>query len=301
MKTTRKYRPLTMAQFEARFPTEDACRRYLMRRRWPADVCCPRCGSLKVYELPSRPWHWQCHDCAPNGYRFSVLVNTIFENTKVPLKGWFKVIYLMLAGKKSMSALQIHRMMGFGSYRTAWKMRHKVRVALGNVEFRKLVGFVDVDEAHVGGKAGNQHQVKGGRGGSDLPGLRSRVRPPMTRQDEIAAVSAEKSLPADRVKALRSIGMDSIRGEFILRLLRARTPVDTLSIYWERAPEFISTGQVEDVVRKLVFGRRSRVTGEFMDRWLLGYPDDGEIKQSVEREIDRMVGAVAALVAQRSN
>ena len=69
---------MTMAQFEARFPTEDACRSYLMRRRWPTDVRCPRCGSLKVHELPSKPWHWQCHDCAPNGYRFSVLVSTIF-------------------------------------------------------------------------------------------------------------------------------------------------------------------------------------------------------------------------------
>ena len=292
---------MTMAQFEARFPTEDACRSYLMRRRWPTNVCCPRCGSLKVHELPSKPWHWQCHDCAPNGYRFSVLVSTIFENTNVPLKDWFKVIYLMLAGKKRMSALQIHRMMGFGSYRTAWKMCHKIRVALGDVEFRKLVEFVEVDEAFVGGKARNQHQGKGGRGDAYPFGLRSRVRPPMTRQEEIAAVSAEKSLSADRVKELRSIGMDSIRGEFILRLLRARTPVDTLSIYWERAPEFISTAQVQDVVRKLVFGRRSRVTGEFMDLWLLCYPDDDKIKQLVEREIDRMVGAVAALVAQRSH
>ena len=290
-----------MAQFEAKFPTEDACRSYLMRRRWPRDVCCPRCGSLKVYELPSKPWHWQCHDCAPNGYRFSVLVSTIFENTNYSLRVWFKVIYLMLSSKKGMSALQIMRMMRMGSYRTAWKMCHKIRVALGDVEFRKLVGFVAVDETFVGGKARNKYKRKGGRGDAYPFGLRSKVRPPMTRQEEVAAVSAEESLSADRVKELRSTGMDSIRGEFILRLLRARTPVDTLSIYWERAPEFISTAQVEDVVRKLVFGRRHRVTGEFMDLWLFCYPDDDEIKQSVEREIDRMVGAVAALVAQRSN
>lgn len=121
----------------------------------------------------------------------------------------------------------------------------------------------------------------------------------MTRQGEIAAAYAVKSLSADRVKALRSLGMDAIRGEFMRRLLRARMPVDTLSIYWERAPEFMSTGQVQDVARKLVFGRRYRVTGEFMDLWLLLYPEDDEIKQSVEREIDRMVSAVAALVAQQ--
>jgi hypothetical protein len=126
-------------------------------------------------------------------------------------------------------------------------------------------------------------------------------RPAVLSQGEIAAVHVVESLSADRVKELRALGMDVIRGEFISRLLRARMPVDTLTIYWEHAPEFIVTGQVQDAVRKLVFGRRYRVTGEFRDFWLLCYPHDDQIKRSVEREIDRMVGAVADLMAQRSN
>ena len=122
----------------------------------------------------------------------------------------------------------------------------------------------------------------------------------VTRQGGIAAVYTVESLSAGRVKELRSLGMDVIHGEFMRRLLRACPTVDTLSIYWERAPDFMFTGQVQDVARKLVFGRRHRVTGEFRDLWLLCYPEDDGIKQSVEREIDRMVGAVAALLAQRS-
>lgn len=125
-------------------------------------------------------------------------------------------------------------------------------------------------------------------------------RPAVIRQGEIAAAHVVESLSADRVKELRSLGMDAIRGEFISRLLRARTPVDTLTIYWEHAPEFIVTGQVQDAVRKLVFGRRYRVTGEFRDLWLVCYPHDDQIKRSVEHEIDRMVSAVAALVAQQA-
>lgn len=115
-----------------------------------------------------------------------------------------------------------------------------------------------------------------------------------------AAYAVVESLSAERVKELRSLGMDVIRGEFMRRLFCACPTVDTLSIYWERAPEFILTGRVHDVARKLVFGRRYRVTGEFKDLWLLCYPEDDGIKASVEREIDRMVGAVVALVAQRS-
>jgi len=122
----------------------------------------------------------------------------------------------------------------------------------------------------------------------------------MTREREIAAARAVESLSAERVKELRSLGMEVVLGTFLRRLLRACPTVDTLSIYWERAPEFMFKDQVEDVARKLVFGRRYRVTGEFKDLWLLCYPEDDEIKLLVEREIDLMVGAVVVLVAQRA-
>jgi IS1 family transposase len=89
-----------------------------------------------------------------------VLVGTIFENTNVGLKTWFKVIYLMLTSKKGISALQIHRMMGFGSYSTAHYMCHRVRAGLADAEFRQLMGIVEVDETYVGGKDHNRHWDK---------------------------------------------------------------------------------------------------------------------------------------------
>jgi transposase-like protein len=159
-----KTNQMTLAELETKFSTEDACKAYLTSRRWPEGVRCPRCGSDKVYEL-SRPFHWQCRCSAQGGYRFSVLVGTIFENTNYPLQTWFKVIYLMLSSKKGISALQVHRMIGTGSYQTAWYMCHRIRAGLGNDEFRKLVGFVEVDETFIGGKAKNKHRNKRGGGG----------------------------------------------------------------------------------------------------------------------------------------
>jgi hypothetical protein len=100
---------LTSAQFDRLFPEgdEDACKAYLKARRWPEGVHCPRCGNPKVYDLKSRQWHWQCEQCAPDGYRFSIIAGTIFENTNKPLRDWFKVAHLMLTSKKGMSARQL--------------------------------------------------------------------------------------------------------------------------------------------------------------------------------------------------
>jgi hypothetical protein len=155
---------MTAAQFENMFPVgdDDACKAYLKARRWPEGVRCPRCGNPAVYDLHSRKWHWQCTKCAPGGstgYRFSVIAGTIFENTNKPLRDWFKVTHLMLASKKGMSALQIMRYMGFGSYKTAWSMCHKIRAALIEPE-KKLGGIVEMDETYIGGKDKNRHWNK---------------------------------------------------------------------------------------------------------------------------------------------
>jgi transposase-like protein len=157
---------MTLAQFEQLFPHEDACKAYLFKNRWPDGVVrCPRCGNDEVTELTTIPFKWECSTCAAgHSYRFSVLVGTIFENTNKPLRDWFRVMHMMLTSKKGISALQIYRLMGFGSYNTAHLMCSKIRVALGNVEFRKMVGYVEVDETFVGGKAKNKHKGKGGRG-----------------------------------------------------------------------------------------------------------------------------------------
>lgn len=156
---------MSIRDFERMFPNDAACAEYLMNNRWPDGVRCPRCENENVH-AHTKEYHWQCYKCSPGnvGYRFSVLVGTIFENTNKPLREWFRVIHLMLTSKKGISSLQVCRYMGFGSYKTAWLMCNKIRVALGNVEFKKLVGYVEVDETYVGGKAKNKHKGKGGRG-----------------------------------------------------------------------------------------------------------------------------------------
>jgi len=153
---------MTVSQWEKAFPDDAACKAYLTANRWPSGVRCPRCGDSSVGEHGTRTFNWQCYACSEKGtsYRFSVLVGTIFENTKYPMREWFRVIHMMLTSKKGVSALQVHRVIGTGSYRTAWSMCHRVRAGLANEEFRKLMGIVEVDETYIGGKDHNRHWNK---------------------------------------------------------------------------------------------------------------------------------------------
>jgi transposase-like protein len=138
--------PRTLAEFETRFSTDEACRDYLFRLRWPEGFRCPRCGSDRAWRLGSG--RWECRAC---GVQTSVTAGTIFQDTRTSLTVWFRAIWWVTAQKTGASAAGLQRVLGLGSYETAWTWLQKLRRAMVRPGRDRLSGRVEVDEAYLGG------------------------------------------------------------------------------------------------------------------------------------------------------
>jgi transposase-like protein len=138
--------PRTLAELEARFSTEEACREYLVQLRWPAGFRCPRCGGSKAWRL--RRLLFECQVC---GVQTSVTAGTIFQSIRKPLTMWFRAAWLVTSQKTGASAMGIQRVLGLGCYRTAWTWLHKLRRAMVRPGRDRLSGRIEVDETFLGG------------------------------------------------------------------------------------------------------------------------------------------------------
>lgn len=138
--------PETLSAFDRRFSTEKACRQYLVQLRWPDGFQCPKCGGNKAWLIKDA-----LMECGKCGHLASATAGTLFHKTRKPLRLWFQVMWWVVAQKNGASALGLQRVVGLGSYKTAWAWLHKLRRAMVRPGRDPLAGEVEVDETFVGG------------------------------------------------------------------------------------------------------------------------------------------------------
>jgi transposase-like protein len=183
--------PGSFEQFEGWFDTESACRRYLAQVRWPSGFVCPHCQARSATWTTSRGL-WHCRACQG---QTSVTAGTMFEGTHKPLRVWFLAMWFVTSQKHGASALGLQRVLGLGSYQTAWAWLHKLRRAMVRPGRDRLSGEVEVDETYVGGP---EEGVKGRQ----------------TESKSIVAIAAEvrgKATGRIRMRRVRDVSGESLQ------------------------------------------------------------------------------------------
>jgi transposase-like protein len=185
--------PRDWDELRAWFPDDAACLGYLERLRWPEGFVCPRCGER------GEPWRQTrgrltCPACR---HQTTATAGTIFDKTRTPLATWFAAVWYVTNQKYGTSALGLQRVLGLGSYQTAWTMLHKLRRAMVRPGRDRLAGDVEVDETYVGGSE---------------PGVRGRE----THKKAIVAIAVEIPAPRGfgraRLHRVPDVSADSLVG-----------------------------------------------------------------------------------------
>lgn len=246
--------PQTMLEFQERFHDEDACRAFLFSRKWPDGFRCRKCGHDHFHNIYSRGLY-ECADCR---YQESLTVGTVMERSGKPLRLWFLAIYLMATSKRGISASELKRKLGLGSYQTAWTWLQKLRRALADREKTPLSGAIDVDEAYLGGRS------KGGKRG----------RGSESKTPVVAAVERNGGLGRLRLAVIEDVGDLELK-KFVSQNVKrgSRIRSDGLKSYqllgsqgYEHQPVNLSGSSRSGVE---VFPDIHRIFAQ-IKRWLLG-------------------------------
>lgn len=286
--------------------TEDQARETLERIRWPNGPVCAYCGcteNIRKVRSQKRMGLYRCGDC---GQQFTVRVNTVMHDSHLPIRIWLMAFSIMCSAKKGISALQLQRQLGLGSYKTAWHLNHRIRYAMRQEPLKGLLtGDVMVDETYVGGKPRKPAYKKAsrktqpftthhiGRGTTKVPVMALVERDGRVRAHVVPNVSAKvlkksiremvdpsATIMTDEFTSYRGIGSEFEGGHLTVNH-RAGQYVRTVKgkkVSTNEAEAFFAllkrgiTGSFHSVSKKHL----NRYCDEFSFRWSLRKIDDSD-------------------------
>ena len=239
--------PQSLKEFETRFMTEAACLAYLAALRWPEGFVCPQCGGTQAWQTTRGLWH--CRQCTA---QTSVTAGTLFHRARLPLPVWFRAIWHITSQKYGANALGLQRVLGLGSYVTAWRWLHKMRRAMVRPGRDQLAGCVQVDETYLGGRR--------------KPGKRGRGAGGKT----LVAIAVEDQSPAGigriRLQPLPDASAESL-GEFVRTTVAPGSRVHTDD--WGGYGTLAALGYPHRILRPKDL-KLPHLVASLLKRWLLG-------------------------------
>jgi transposase-like protein len=214
--------PKTLQEAIIHFADFENCKAFMVGLRWPdGKVKCPRCGAEKVSWL-DKARVWKCY-AKHERPTFTLKTGTIFEDSPIALEKWLPAVWLIVACKNGISSYEVSRALGI-SQKSAWHMDHRIRFALHQGSFEKMLsGHVEVDETFIGGKARNMHASKrarritgtGGKDKTPVIGILERggkVRTAVVPNRKRKALQAEVRKHVEAGSALYTDALQSYNG-----------------------------------------------------------------------------------------
>lgn len=238
--------------FEKQFATEEACRQYLEQLRWPDGFRCPRCDSTNAWRMGRGLW--LCGKCRR---QTSVTAGTVFDRSRLPLSLWFRAMWQVTNQKNGTSASTVQRLLGLGSYQTAWAWLQKLRRAMVRPGRDRLAGVVEADESYVGG---------------EKPGKRGRGA-----QRKALVLLAVQLQPGKKIGRIRMRHVPDASGQSLVPALESMVTEgsEIRTDGWRGYSELESKGY-----RHIVVGRSAEIgedllpachrVASLLKRWLLG-------------------------------
>jgi transposase-like protein len=275
--------PGTWQALQAWFPDDNSCRSYLEQLRWPDGFVCPSCGQSGAWRTGAGLF--MCVSC---GRKSSVTAGTIFHGTRLPLTTWFAACWFVCAQKNGVSALGLQRVLGFGSYETAWAWLHKLRRAMVNPDRDRLSGLVEVDETLVGGREPVGRRAR--RANKAVVSIAVEIHEP-------------QGLGRVRLRHIRDVQASTLRG-FITDVVEPGSTVRTDG--WTGYPAITTLGYLHDGIPLVHAEHPAHVmlpgahrVASLLKRWLTGTLHHGFAHSHLEYYLDEFTFRFNRRTSQR--
>lgn len=290
---------MNLIDVNEKFKTEDQCLDYLEKMRWPQGVRCPVCGHDSVSRIEreaesknKRNRFYQCLEPSCK-QQFSATAGTIFHDSHLPLTKWFLAVAMIADAKKGVSAKQLQRHLGIGSYKTAWYMAHRIRKAMEDSEGSLLKGTIEVDETYIGGKY-DPRRKRGKYEKAAVIGLVERGG--RVRTMKLNTVSKETLVGTieDHTARTAHIMTDEHAGYKSVKNIRRHDSVNHIKEEWVRGN--VHTNTIENhwsLLKRGIIGSFHQVSVKHLDRYLSEF----EYRQNNRKDPDLFIKTVARMCA----
>ena len=287
---------LTVKQFFARFPDDDACLNHIMDVRFGMKHACKACGvDATFHKLTER----RAYSCAQCGAHLYPCAGTIFQDSRTSLQSWFYAIYLFVATRHGVSAKELERSLGV-TYKTAWRMGQQIRVLMGSAQgFGLLQGHIEIDEAYVGGHRSGK-RGRGAAGKTIVVGFKERDGDIRAQVVPNASKDTLKALVKDNVEPGAIVSTDEFASYGLLapdgyKHGVVKHGVKEYAYYDYRHKAVHHTNSIEsfwNLFKNSVRSTHIHVSQKYMDRYLAEFTYRSNHRKMENAMFDLLIGAL---------